>query len=121
MTIFQKPWPIWRMRSEHMHLFYFGLYALVTSKKIRVANDICIRKAGEHYVKWRIFANQGGHFGNGRNSDWPTIFPIQVLDQNPACQIWCFYPQVKSVLSTFCLVFFLSGRLRQGLLYNTYI
>ena len=28
-------------------------------------------------------------------SEWPTIFPIQVLNKEPAYRIWCFYPQVK--------------------------
>ena len=28
-------------------------------------------------------------------TEWPTIFPIQVLDKEPSCQSWCLSHQVK--------------------------
>ena len=32
---------------------------------------------------------------SGAEPEWPTIFPIQVLDKEPSCQIWCLSHQVK--------------------------
>ena len=42
------------------------------------------------YTLWKFTS-----FWKWPKLEWPTIFPIQVLDKEPSCQIWCFSHQVK--------------------------